>query len=169
MSDKVRKQSNLYHYAYRCANWSNQLGLHKISNPDPDDFAISLHRKWAWILDGDARPPSCLICVMTWILTRLQSTHPLMLLIMAFPFLMKWLASQFTSSKPISTRSAVHVWMTDMSEIVVSKEKIVARWFQSTWWHVSRSYLGLPDFTTFSITIIKGAVLYAKPLVPSLL
>jgi cysteine dioxygenase len=22
-----------------------QLGLHRISNPDPDDFAISLHRK----------------------------------------------------------------------------------------------------------------------------
>lgn len=25
--------------------YRQQLGLHRISNPDPDDFAISLHRK----------------------------------------------------------------------------------------------------------------------------
>lgn len=25
---------------------SDKLGLHKMSNPDPDDFAVSLHRKF---------------------------------------------------------------------------------------------------------------------------
>lgn len=44
MSDKVSYQSLCYS-VHKNADWSIQLGLHRISNPDPDDFAISLHRE----------------------------------------------------------------------------------------------------------------------------
>jgi hypothetical protein len=83
---------------------SDKLGLHRISNPDQDNFAISLHRMLS-IVKMEPR------------LIDQFTLHP-MPQPMDLAFTMNELVRPDTSSRPTITRSAVSGSMIDSSSLV---------------------------------------------------
>lgn len=87
---------------------SDKLGLHRISNPDQDNFAISLHRMLSFVEKKK------------WLEPRLidQFTHHPMPQFMGLAFTMNELARPDTSSRPTIIRSAVIGSMMGRSSVV---------------------------------------------------
>lgn len=89
---------------------SDKLGLHRISNPDQDNFAISLHRMLFFVKKKKKKRLG----------PRLidQFTHHPTPQYMGLAFTMNELARRDTSSRPTIIRSAVIGSMMDRSNVV---------------------------------------------------